>query len=1007
MVMVNILDYLFPEDQPVSDEPVWHDAANAQNNLSPRRLLQWVKRVGFGMDRLGIRRGDIIMIYTPNHIFVPAAYLGIVGSCRAFSAANPIYTVPEVTHQLKNTGAVCILAHPSMVSNAVEAAKAAGLPKERVFQFSDQPCPTSEGVKDWRELVGSPEEAESYKWKKLQGEEAVKTVATINYSSGTTGLPKGVCVSHHNLIANVMQTILVRWPKRAAHEKVTERWVGFLPLYHAYGQLYANLIATKLSIPIYIMKQFVYADFLECIQQYKITHLQVAPPIMVMLTKRPETAKYDLSSVKGILCGAAPMSKELQNTVSRQFNVEVKQGWGMTEVTCGSILELTPSDTGTVGKLISNTECKLLDDDGKEVGYDTPGEMYIRAPNVCMGYFKNDAATEESISSDGWLKTGDVAVVNKEGLFWIVDRKKELIKVNALQVAPAELEAVLLEHDDIADAAVVGITLHGEEWPRAYVAVADHAKGKLTAKDIAAYMKVKVAKHKQLVGGIAFVDEVPKLASGKIQRKVMREWAKRDAPGLEKEMGSNLILYVASNAIYNLYFHPLAKFPGPRINAISPLPGIIALLKGRLPLENKKLHEKYGSVVRVSPNELAFNSDPIHVGSVEAVQGVTTLTMADDDNHARQRRALSHSFSQKALVEQEYIIKRYVDQFIANLKGFAERDEQFNLVNWLNFTTFDIFGDLAFGEPFGCLDLGRYHEWVALIYEAVKAGAIEQATRRFAPAGSLTQTILVSLIPKRIRDYRSEHLRRSREKCMKRLENGGSQHRDFIWYILKQQEKHGLKQDEIIVNSALFIVAGSETTANLLSGLLARLLWNPDKYRKLVDEIRGAFQNESDVNYENLSKLTYLNACIEEGLRIHPPVPTGLLRTVPEGGDTIDGDFVPGGTSVAVGSWSAAHNPVNFRDCDAFIPERFLDKAYDSDYKKAVQPFSLGPRGCIGRHLSYLEMRLILGRLLWNFDIESVDGAWQWDPAGDMKNMRAFMTWEKPDMNVKVRALKR
>lgn len=303
------------------------------------------------------------------------------------------------------------------------------------------------------------------------------------------------------------------------------------------------------------------------------------------------------------------------------------------------------------------------------------------------------------------------------------------------------------------------------------------------------------------------------------------------------------------------------------------------------------LHEKYGSVVRVSPNELAYNSvqawediyghrpghanfhkDPIHVGSVEAVQGVTTLTMADDDNHARQRRALSHSFSQKALVEQEYIIKRYVDQFIANLKGFAERDEEFNLVNWLNFTTFDIIGDLAFGEPFGCLDLGRFHEWVSMIYETVKAGAIEQATRRFAPAGSLTQTILFNLIPKRIRGYRTEHLRRSREKCLKRLEHGGSEHRDFIWYILKQQEKHDLKQDEIIVNSALFIVAGSETTANLLSGLIARLLWNPDKYRKLVDEIRGAFHSESEVTYENLSKLTYLNACIEEGLRIHPPV---------------------------------------------------------------------------------------------------------------------------------------
>lgn len=309
-------------------------------------------------------------------------------------------------------------------------------------------------------------------------------------------------------------------------------------------------------------------------------------------------------------------------------------------------------------------------------------------------------------------------------------------------------------------------------------------------------------------------------------------------------------------------------------------------------------------------------------------------------------------------------------------------------MNWLNFTTFDIIGDLAFGEPFGCLDLGRFHEWVSMIYETVKAGAYEQATRRFAAAGSLTQRMLLKLIPAKRRWYRTEHLRRSREKCYARLDNENTNHKDFIWYILKQREKHDLKRDEVVVNSALFIVAGSETTANLLSGLFARLIWNPDKYKKLTDEIRSAFKNESEINDEALKKLTYMNACIEEGLRIHPPVPTGLLRTVPKDGDTIDGMWVPGGTSVAVSSWAAAHNPANFIECDSFIPERYLDKTYDADYKKGAQPFSLGPRGCIGKHLSYMEMRLILGRLLWNFDVVSTDGAWQWDPSGEMKNMR-------------------
>ncbi|TKA69439.1 hypothetical protein B0A49_03779 [Cryomyces minteri] len=316
--------------------------------------------------------------------------------------------------------------------------------------------------------------------------------------------------------------------------------------------------------------------------------------------------------------------------------------------------------------------------------------------------------------------------------------------------------------------------------------------------------------------------------------------------------------------------------------------------------------------------------------------------MADDDNHARQRRALAHSFSQKALLEQEYIIKGYVDMLIENLNHMSKNDQAINL------------------------------------------------------------NLLLNLIPKEVRQKRRNHLNFSREKVLRRLENTNAQHKDFIWYILKQREKHDLKQDEIVVNSALFIVAGSETTANLLSGLIARLFYNKPKYDKLVHEIRSSFKTEDELTYENLSKLPYLNACLEEGLRIHPPVPTGLLRTVPAGGDTIDGSWVPAGTSVAVSSWAAAHNPVNFRDCDSFVPERWLDEAYATDTKKAMQPFSLGPRGCIGRHLSYLEMRLILGRLLWNFDLVSTDNAWQWDPADEMKNMRAFMTWEKPDLNVKV-----
>ncbi|RDW77741.1 acetyl-CoA synthetase-like protein [Coleophoma cylindrospora] len=536
---VDILTYLFPPGETPSTKPLWIDSQEPEKNLSPAQLLRWVKRLAFGLERTGLKKGEVVMIYTPNHVFVPVAYLGIVGAGYAFSGANPIYTLPEMVHQINNTGAQIILAHPTMVATALAAAAKAGLSSERIYQFSDEFCPPCYGVPDWTSLIGTEAEGSTYSWPRLSAQEAASTVATINYSSGTTGLPKGVCVSHTNLIANIEQTIYMKyldkpfWPDIS--KRPAERWIGFLPLYHAYGQLYTILMAVKLSVPVYIMKQFVYTDFLASIQKFKITHLQVAPPILVMLSKRPETAKYDISSVTDVLCGAAPLSKELQNDVMKRFGMQINQGWGMTEVTCGAIHVPggVSDDTGSVGQLDPNSECKLLDDDGIEVPAGSPGEMYIRGPQVCLRYWKNEAATAESIDKDGWLKTGDVAVCDEREYFWIVDRKKELIKVNALQVAPAELEAVLLEHDQIADAAVVGITLHNEEWPRAYVALQDNAKGKVKPEDIQQWIKSKVAKHKWLVGGVTFINEVPKLASGKIQRKTMREWSKADAKILE------------------------------------------------------------------------------------------------------------------------------------------------------------------------------------------------------------------------------------------------------------------------------------------------------------------------------------------------------------------------------------------------------------------------------------------------------------------------------------------
>ncbi|KAF2691455.1 cytochrome P450 [Lentithecium fluviatile CBS 122367] len=484
--------------------------------------------------------------------------------------------------------------------------------------------------------------------------------------------------------------------------------------------------------------------------------------------------------------------------------------------------------------------------------------------------------------------------------------------------------------------------------------------------------------------------------------------------------------YVLGIVIYRLWFHPLAKYPGPFLNRVSQIPAIYAVLIGRLPMHTKAIHDAYGPIVRVSPNELSFNTpqawddiyglrpgkvnlskDPIHVGAVDPVPGVSTISMSDNETHYRQRRALSHGFSQQALWGQEEIVQGFVTKLLNNIQGFVDQKRTFNIVDWFNFMTFDIIGDLAFGESFGCLDRGDFHFWITLIFRAVQAGAIETATRRVATPGSPLQRYLMKWIPNEMRTQRKEHLAYSREKVLKRLLDTNSDRKDFVHYIVRQSKKIDLSQDEIIVNGALFIVAGSETTAMTLSSMTNFLIAHPDKFSKLKEEVRDSFTCEEDITVERATSLEYLNACIEESLRMLPPAPIGFLRSVPPGGDTIDGQFLPGGTTVSVSTWCSGHSSTNFKKPDEFIPERWFGSAYASDNKLASRPFSMGPRGCIGKNLAYMELRLVMARMIWRFELECADGAKQWDTEGQMKNMKAYSTWVKPELNLRATMVQR
>ncbi|KAI5369623.1 Putative AMP-dependent synthetase/ligase, AMP-binding, AMP-binding enzyme domain, ANL [Septoria linicola] len=539
----NLLSFLFPTGKAEEDKLLWIDAANPDNSLTASQALHLIKRFACGLDKLHIPKHAPVMVVAPNSIYTPVVYLAVIGSGRVFTAANPDYTVSELVHQMKTAHAAVVLADPSVLPKVQKAAAEASVPGHRVYQFpvaADAKC----DVTNWQRILASDAEAKKWTWDNLEGQASKDTVAVINFSSGTTGQPKGVCTTHYNWVSNALQIIHARLDSTGQTIECPDpdRWLTFLPWYHAYAQMFTMIVACKLRQKIYTMSRFQLEPYLAYIAKYKITNLQLVPPVLIMMNKRQGIEELDLTSVNWIMSAAAPLKRDLQNDISKKLKATIVQSYGMTETTCTALMipGLLEDDSGSAGLLLPSTEAMLVDEDGKEVPAGQSGELWVRGPQMLKCYWENEPATRETYAEGGWLKTGDVAEY-KDAKFWIVDRRKELIKVKGYQVAPAELEALLLEHDDIADAAVVGLNVEDEERPRAYVKLQSpsiEAVG--VERGIKRYVAKRAAKHKHLTGGVVIVDAIPRLLSGKIQRKVVKEWAKRDALALESKVTAKL-----------------------------------------------------------------------------------------------------------------------------------------------------------------------------------------------------------------------------------------------------------------------------------------------------------------------------------------------------------------------------------------------------------------------------------------------------------------------------------
>ncbi|KAH6639994.1 cytochrome P450 [Truncatella angustata] len=461
--------------------------------------------------------------------------------------------------------------------------------------------------------------------------------------------------------------------------------------------------------------------------------------------------------------------------------------------------------------------------------------------------------------------------------------------------------------------------------------------------------------------------------------------------------------YLVVQILYFWTLHPLAKIPGPPLCAISRIPYWLHCMKGNDVNWVHSLHTKYGPVLRFGPTDVSYASveawrdvhghskgqmemEKAQEFSVQPVNGVPSMLTANFEDHARVRRLFSPAFSERALRRQEPLFRRYVDILISKLHELSRGNKPVEMTRLYNFTSFDTMADLCFGHPLGLLIKNEFSPWVNSIFESLKMLPFVQMINYYRPL----KAIFERFEPKSITEQRIAHCKHSEERVNHRLQEGSDQ--PDIWNLVMaaQESGEGLSLEEMHSNAEIFMLAGSETTATLLSGVTYFLLANPTKMQLLLAEIRGSFESTQDINFDSLANLKYLNACLKETLRIYPPVPIGSPRVIPQGGRAVLGVWLPEETRVSCHHWSTYHSEANFRHAETFAPERWLgDPTYGGDVLDAHQPFGWGPRNCLGQSMALHEMRLILATVLHTFDLELCEESRGWP------DQRAFALWFK------------
>ncbi|XP_066281399.1 uncharacterized protein [Branchiostoma lanceolatum] len=506
---IALVDYLTADFDAYGDKVALVDGPT-ERSYTFSQLKVLFRVCGSALTRLGFKQHDVFAIYSPNLPEFAIIFFGVIGIGGTVTTVNPLYTADELAHQLQQSGASYVITIPMFADKAKQAMdKCEKIKDLYVFGEAEGCTPFSSLLRD----DGSAFPADV----QINPRE---DVAVLPYSSGTTGLPKGVMLTHYNIIANLQQ---MRPEKSLALDPNTDVLIALLPLFHIYGMVAILAIGLVQGVKVVCLPKFDQELFLKCVQDHKVTRVSCVPPVVLFLAKHPLVDKYDFSHVKELVNGAAPLGRELaQAVVTRLKHPTIRQGFGMTEASPVTHIVMEGEDLpGSIGQPLPNTECKIVDvESGKLLGEGEDGELCVRGPQVMKGYLNNPEATANTIK-DGWLHTGDIGHFDGTGNFYIVDRLKELIKYKGYQVPPAELEALLLSHPDLQDAAVVGVPdQEAGELPKAYVV--KKADSQVTGDQVMDYIAGKVAPYKKL-RFVEFTDQIPKSASGKILRKVLKE----------------------------------------------------------------------------------------------------------------------------------------------------------------------------------------------------------------------------------------------------------------------------------------------------------------------------------------------------------------------------------------------------------------------------------------------------------------------------------------------------